>query len=486
MHNKTKEGFKLRLLIFLAGIFQISNCTCTAFQTQLQLGFQSLVANTKTPATSSATFKSTKMMYMSLTDTNESMIGQEVSVNGMRKSLASSFVISMEDAQLDEHSSSKDTSTSTSTNTLGSFKWTFSPIDQINSQMGNGIKGGVGSQAINAMNAEISVGGGFDLQCTIEESGVIVEMQVEDAVEAMSIIDKDSIHELAAILSRVMVQSTLKNFSNRQDITITVPNTNGATGGYTETYPVADLMKPSGHAPLFADILPNDTNFDTIEMSDMVDSKGSPCGYLPRPLLHKFNVLHRGIGVVVCRDAHIEQHGGARTGSQEKAFPDVYVHQRTDTKRIFPSLYDMFVGGVATAGEGLKLTAEREVREELNLTRPSLSGPLFQCTICTSYNRCVVTCYTHKFDSALDKVSWQEEEVQWGDFVEYDVVRKSGALSIDRLLQGNKWPGSDSDAIEVLNVVGDETISRDEDNWDYVPDGLLVWIAWSQWLQSKE
>jgi hypothetical protein len=55
----------------------------------------------------------------------------------------------------------------------------------------------------------------------------------------------------------------------------------------------------------------------------------------------------------------------------------------------------------------------------------------------------------------FDKVLWQEEEVQWGDFVEYDVVLKSGALSIDRLLQGNKWPGSDSDAIEVVNDIGD-------------------------------
>lgn len=49
--------------------------------------------------------------------------------------------------------------------------------------------------------------------------------------------------------------------------------------------------------------------------------------------------------------------------------PLVYVHRRTSTKRIFPSLYDMFVGGVSTRGEQSRLTAAREVAEELGLTR---------------------------------------------------------------------------------------------------------------------
>jgi 8-oxo-dGTP pyrophosphatase MutT (NUDIX family) len=163
--------------------------------------------------------------------------------------------------------------------------------------------------------------------------------------------------------------------------------------------------------------------------------------------------------------------------------PEIYVHRRTDTKRIFPSLYDMFVGGVATAGESLKLTAAREVGEELGLTRPSLSDELFKCIVCTSYNRCVVTVYTYEFDSGLDRISWQEEEVQWGDFVSYDVVEKSRALSIDRLRQKNQWPGRNGDALEVrIRTLMKENEGRQEDKWDYVPDGLLVWMAWIDWL----
>lgn len=45
----------------------------------------------------------------------------------------------------------------------------------------------------------------------------------------------------------------------------------------------------------------------------------------------------------------------------------LFVHQRTLTKDIFPGYWDVAVGGVVTAGEEYDAAAEREVHEELGL-----------------------------------------------------------------------------------------------------------------------
>lgn len=51
----------------------------------------------------------------------------------------------------------------------------------------------------------------------------------------------------------------------------------------------------------------------------------------------------------------------------------VYCHRRTKTKRVFPSMYDMFIGGVSGSMEPALDTALRELGEELGL------GPLGGC-----------------------------------------------------------------------------------------------------------
>ena len=166
----------------------------------------------------------------------------------------------------------------------------------------------------------------------------------------------------------------------------------------------------------------------------MVDTIGTIIlGSVPRPLVHRLNLLHRGVGVLVFRDRHIMEYDDNEDDKDGRTPPDVYCHRRTETKRIFPSLYDMFVGGVSTSGETSISTAAREVLEELGLehglkeniidcqscSSPSssstekvseaadttgergdegeredresttniLSPPLFKCTVCMSYNR---------------------------------------------------------------------------------------------------
>ncbi|KAL9179282.1 hypothetical protein ACHAXT_008572 [Thalassiosira profunda] len=199
-------------------------------------------------------------------------------------------------------------------------------------------------------------------------------------------------------------------------------------------------------------------------------------------------------------------------GLASRTVPDVYVHQRTSTKQIFPSLYDMFVGGVSTSGEPSRLTAAREVAEELGLTRAlnimhgegdgsesnPLSEKLFQCTVCTSYNRCVVSLFTYKCDAAQEDISWQEEEVAWGEYMPYPVVEMAGDLSIDRLVKEGAWPGSDvynenrashssSDRTEeaIAKMKRKYRCEQQWETWDFVPDGLLVWEAWKEFVTSN-
>lgn len=374
-----------------------------------------------------------------------------------KRSLASSYVISTEGLSRDDEKS---------------FFWTFHPIDNLKNDSGsNG--GGVGDKALRAMyEHDLNQNGSFMLQCQIHEGGLRV---VTDSSQQEG--------ALIAAISRVMVQAAFREFSETDQISIEVPCHDDPTQLCSEKYFIHDLLSDKGYAPLFSSLLPPETDFNSVEMSDMVNGEGESIGYIPRPILHKFNILHRGIGIIVFRD-------DSQTTNEKKqnvTLSKIYVHQRTHTKRIFPSLYDMFIGGISTTGEDLKSTAAREIGEELGLTTlSSLSNELFKCTICTSYNRCVVTVYTYRFQPSIDKIHWQEEEVQWGDFVDYKYVEKSAAMSIDRLRNSGSWPGSETDALNLIRMAnhGECAASHDE-QWDYVPDGLLVWVAWVQWLQNE-
>jgi 8-oxo-dGTP pyrophosphatase MutT (NUDIX family) len=177
------------------------------------------------------------------------------------------------------------------------------------------------------------------------------------------------------------------------------------------------------------------TDAPQFEMVDMVDEEGQPLLSLPRPLVHQHNILHRGAGILVLRSKDkskplSDSLSSSSTDPQSDWTKEVqvYCHRRTDTKRIFPSMYDMFVGGVSSTDESDIMTAGRELAEELGLQRalqdasereststdtdgakksdqlpsPSLQGPLFRCTVQTSYNRCVVNVFIFLYNDQLD------------------------------------------------------------------------------------
>ncbi|MEW2451482.1 NUDIX domain-containing protein [Streptomyces parvulus] len=93
----------------------------------------------------------------------------------------------------------------------------------------------------------------------------------------------------------------------------------------------------------------------------------------------------------------------------------IFVHRRTATKLVFPSLYDMFVGGVVGAGESYDDAALREAEEELGVTglpRPDL---LFKFLYDDGAGR---TWWSAVYDvRCAGPVAPQAEEVAWHRFL---------------------------------------------------------------------
>ena len=350
----------------------------------------------------------------------------------------------------------------------------------------------------------------IDPQCAARIDGSSWSIHMRASVEGC---DESGVpRELVCILSRVMVQSAASEIARLSEegrggggtrLLVTLPLLEGE--GCQKLH-LSDLVDNDniGVRQLFAS-MNNDARYSESELVDMVDREGRILGSLPRPYVHAWNILHRGVGLIVTKDEDVfRSFEGGRA-------PMVYVHQRTSTKRIFPSLYDMFVGGVSCRGEGSRMTAAREVAEELGLKRAvdfiveddgggettttgrgddPLSDELFKCTVCTSYNRCVVTMFTYTTCTG-ESVTWQEEEVAWGDYVPYDIVELAADASVDRLVKRGDWPGSD-DRVDEIARAPTVSSTREEhdgesrwDTWDFVPDGLLVWEAWKSYVRQR-
>ena len=92
------------------------------------------------------------------------------------------------------------------------------------------------------------------------------------------------------------------------------------------------------------------SEFSGGEVVNWVCEEGMNLAKIPRKFVHQFNLLHKGMGVIVF--------------DQDQ---NIFVHQRASTKRIFPSMYDMFIGGVSEAGESSEMTLIRELNEEAGI-----------------------------------------------------------------------------------------------------------------------
>src|SRR5689334_4996510 len=95
------------------------------------------------------------------------------------------------------------------------------------------------------------------------------------------------------------------------------------------------------------------------ELLDVVDEDDRVTGQAPRGEVYARRLRHRCVFVFV-RD---------RAGR-------IFVHRRTAGKLMFPSLYDMFVGGVVGTGESYEDAALREAEEELGVSGLERPAPL--------------------------------------------------------------------------------------------------------------
>ena len=141
------------------------------------------------------------------------------------------------------------------------------------------------------------------------------------------------------------------------------------------------------------------------EILDIVDEQDRVISQSPRGEAYAQGLRHRAV-FIQTRDAHDR----------------VFVHRRTPTKLVFPSLYDMFVGGVVGAGESYEDAALREAEEELGvdgLPRPTL---LFKFLYDDGAGQ---TWWSAVYEVRCDvPVSPQAEEIAWHDFLDEGEIER--------------------------------------------------------------
>lgn len=165
------------------------------------------------------------------------------------------------------------------------------------------------------------------------------------------------------------------------------------------------------------------------EWVDLVDETNAVVGRAPRREVRARNLLHRGVGIL-CRSSAGE----------------LYVHRRTQTKDVFPGLYDMLVGGVVSSGEGYNEAARREVHEELGVEGPPPRF-LFYHLYLGPHNRAWVAQYDALWDGPIRH---QESEVAWGAWMTLE-----------------------------------EILAHLED-WEWVPDGLEIFRRYLRLIRSGQ
>ena len=165
------------------------------------------------------------------------------------------------------------------------------------------------------------------------------------------------------------------------------------------------------------------------EWVDLVDRDNRVIGRALRSQVRQKNLLHRGIAVLVRNSKN-----------------QVYVHQRTASKDLFPALYDMFVGGVVGEGEDYFEAAVREAHEELGVESRELEF-LFDHLYQGDKNYSWIRCYSVVWDGPIKH---QAEEIQWGDWMDESLL---------------------PDWIQEVTIV---------------PDGLDVFEAYLTWKEQQE
>src|SRR5262245_47435336 len=137
------------------------------------------------------------------------------------------------------------------------------------------------------------------------------------------------------------------------------------------------------------------------ELVDVVDTEDRVIGQATRAEVRARKLRHRATYILV-----FNSHG------------QLFVHQRTGTKDIYPSYYDVAVGGVVGAGERYDEGAQRELAEELGINGVA-PRPILKFQYEDPDNSVNGRVYSCSYDGPL---ALQAEEIAGGEWLDLDVV----------------------------------------------------------------
>ncbi|MEH1099971.1 NUDIX hydrolase [Micromonospora sp. CPCC 205561] len=173
----------------------------------------------------------------------------------------------------------------------------------------------------------------------------------------------------------------------------------------------------------------DDAPLSADELLDVVDEHDRVVGRARRGDAYARRLRHRCAFVLV-----------------RNAAGEVFVHRRTERKLVFPSRYDMFVGGVVGAGESYDEAARREAREELGVPGLPDPTPLFTFLYDAPEHTWWSAIYEVRCDVPVDP---QATEVAWHAFL------------------------------------SEEELGRRLTEWDWVPDGVAAYRRLLAWRREE-
>lgn len=154
------------------------------------------------------------------------------------------------------------------------------------------------------------------------------------------------------------------------------------------------------------------------ELVDVVDADDRVIGRATRADVRAQKLRHRATYILVFN-----------------AQGQLFVHQRSAAKDIYPSYFDVAVGGVVGAGESYDAGAQRELAEELGVSGVPLR-PILRFQYEDGGNLVNGRVYSCSYDGPL---ALQAEEIVSGEWLDLDVV-------IERMRQERFCP----DGVEAL------------------------------------
>ncbi|GAA3745927.1 NUDIX hydrolase [Streptomyces tremellae] len=179
------------------------------------------------------------------------------------------------------------------------------------------------------------------------------------------------------------------------------------------------------------------------EILDVVDEDDRVVGQAPRGEVYARGLRHRAAFVLV-RDAEDR----------------LFVHRRTAVKLVFPSLYDVFVGGVLGAGESYDDGALREAEEELGVSGLPRPTPLFRFLYEAQDGR--GSWWSAVYEVRCTRpVRPQIEEVAWHAFLP--------PAEVAARLRGEVPPGGAGPA----------------EPWEFVPDGRAAYERYERFVRER-